>query len=59
MPRTQSIPQREVKEKSERSSQASARQSSPDQDSAAAYHRHGKEPVSTRPACQPVVSRRR
>jgi hypothetical protein len=39
--------------------QASARQGSPDQDSATACHRFGKEPASTRPACQPVVSWRR
>ena len=58
MPRA-SVQQREAKEKGERSSRLRPGRVRRANDSAAACHRHGKESVSTCPACQPVVSRRR
>ena len=58
MPRA-SMQQREAKEKGERSSRLRPGRVHRTNDSAAACHRHGKEPVSTRPACQSVLSRQR
>ena len=56
MPRA-SVQQREVKEKASVRAGFGPVEFAELTTLTAAGHRHGKEPVSTRPACQPVLSR--